>query len=313
MPVEQSIPVESSASAKQGITTADIGTDAFLEEIMTMQSKPENSNKAIAQIPKEESEEQEIKVEENGSDSNFEKSENENKEAEKLEKRFKDSQQMIGRQANELGQLRKQNTEMLEHLAAIKEQIAQKPVVAKDAPYYEKLISLPEEAIVGVLKSDYISKNQLNLAQNDELLLSQARILQTAARTANDMIQAKMKPVEEMAQQAKAQKAVLEADAAWHSQHPKVNEYREDMQAFINQAYPDPNAIQDRYAVAHMAYVWAEQKAAQNTITNSNDKRVIAARASDGGTRAAEVSRQAPVKKDALTSEIESSWAKIKF
>jgi hypothetical protein len=192
-----------------------------------------------------------------------------------LEKRFKDAQSMIGRQSNELGQLRKQSEIQAKQLADMQANMeADRKSKGQDAtPYYEKLLN----------NSPDVLAQQLNVSKE------QVETLQLAARIAKDIAKDEAKPFQQAAQEMALQKEVAKKDASWYGEHPDYKNRQPVMAKFLNKLYPDgPVAAGvDPWQAAHMAYEHAGEvmTAAQQTVVKQNDQRIVNGRSAEGSTR----------------------------
>jgi len=193
-------------------------------------------------------------------------------EAEPLDKRLKDAQSMIGRQANEIGQLRKTMEEFKKQQEAI-----QKPAKESEEPYYEKLVKASEDDIANLLIQDAQRKGE---SLEPYLAKQQAKTLKMTAQTQLDIVRDALKPIKEMAEQAEQAKLIAQKDAEWYATHPDFASRKDAITAFIKDAYPDGLNGVDPYIVAHTAYVYAGKLApvAKSNAEAENNKRIVNAR-----------------------------------
>jgi hypothetical protein len=231
---------------------------------------------------------QEVKEEVNSTEET--KVETSTSQNELIEKRFKDSQAMIGRQANEIGQLRKQVSAL---------EVDRKKTGEDAVPYYDKLINNNPDALSQEL---HISREQVD-------------VLQLAARMAKDIVKDTVRPFEKATQEMEIQKEIQKKDAAWYADHPEYKNRQPVMAKFLNKLYPNGPFAHgaDPWQAAHMAYEHAGEvmSSVQQNVTQQNDKRIVNARSSDGATRSGDANAALkPQQKalDAKTAEINKAF-----
>jgi len=252
----------------------------------------EESNEAKEGLLEEKAEE---KVEE--STEEVKGTQEENKiSSDPYEKRWKDSQAMIGKQSNEIGQLRKQMSEYQNQFETVRKQTQQ-----ENSPYYEKLMKASPDEVAKVL-GPILGDEFAGMSAK-----SQANMLQFVAKMSQDIIQDKIKPFEQMVQQNEQQKVLAVKDAEWYSTHPEYKARQSVMSQFIKDTYPDGPIAggADPYVVAHMAYEYAGKvinSTAQN-VEQQNNKRIVNARSADGSTRAVDASASLKQSKPTLDSK----------
>jgi hypothetical protein len=225
-----------------------------------------------------------------------------------IEKRWRDAQAMIGRQSNEIGQLRKKLDDAVKKMETPTEVQAQKP-------WYENLLNASEENIAQLLLKEAQAKGE----ELDPFLARQhARLLQTNAKMQLDIINDKLRPFEKVSEEMNRDRLVAQKDAEWKDAHPEHESRKQAMNEFIKAAYPDGLRIKndmgevigmraDPYEVAHMAYEYAGRisKSAQTTAETLNNQRIATGRslnAATQGTVPSQAITQKP-KLDALEAE----------
>lgn len=209
-----------------------------------------------------------------------------------IDKRLKDAQSFIGRQANELGTLRKQVADMMTKFEADRKQTGQ-----ESEPYYEKLMKASKEVI------------EEKIGQN----LSPAEIMQFTARMVKDMMDDKLKPLDQMVQQTAQQKEFAKKDTEWYGSHPEHKDRQDAMKKFIESAYPEGLNGADPYVVAHMAYEYVGKAGAtaQQSAQNQNDKRILNARSLSASAKGVVQQTKKQTVSDSKQAEIEKSWEQV--
>lgn len=219
-----------------------------------------------------------------------------------LDKRVKDAQSMIGRQGNEIGQLRKQNAELLEKLTEVAKNLQPK---VEEEPYYEKLRKASAEDVEKVLGP---------ILREDP-----ARLMQYVAQMTDDMLKDKLKPYQNLIEQAERTQQTAKLDKLWQKEHPGWEKRNPAIQEYIKKAYPNGlvddkgNYIADPYQVAHVAYVAAgdAMEKVTKTVDSENNKRIVAGRSASTATTSVPSSRKSQPKPDSKAAEVDRVWATV--
>ena len=232
---------------------------------------------------------------------------------ESTDKRVRDAQSMIGRQSNEIGQLRKQNTELMSKMNELANTFATKAEQqpTNEIPYYEKLLKASDEDVAKILEP-VLGSEYSNLDPK-----AQARMLQLIVKTTQDIVADRMKPFQQSLEMNEQQARVAQMDQQWKEAHPEHEARKQLMQAEIRRAYPDGlqdaqgKYIADPYQVAHMAYAAAGAKleSAKGKVEAENNKRIVAGRSSEHGTRSVTGTTKAqPKPVDPIKAEVNRVW-----
>jgi hypothetical protein len=228
-------------------------------------------------------------------------------QADTFEKRWRDSQAMIGRQSNEIGLLRKKQVELEQKLNTVQPEDSE--------PYYEKLVKASEDQIAQLLLKEAQDRNE---ELDPHLARQQARTLKTSARIQMDIVKDAMRPIQKISEDFERNKQIAQKDADWYKVHPEAAKRQQAMKQFIDSAYPDGLAMKneygevigmkaDPYVVAHMAYEYAGKviNTTQQTVENLENQRIAAGRSLNTATQGTVPGQsiQQPKKQDALTAE----------
>lgn len=232
------------------------------------------------------------------------------------EKRWRDSQAMIGRQSNEIGQLRKQ-------LSEIQKKVENPGNQEETERYYEKIAKMPEDDVAKLLIKDAANRDE----QIDPILAKQlARSMKASVQVQLDIVKDALKPIQEMTLKNEERRQIFKKDTEWYSAHPEHEKRQAVMKQFIDSAYPGGLEIRneynevigmkaDPYVVAHLAYEYAGKitSAAQQSVDNLNNQRIAAGRSLNTATQGAVQGQgTAPKPKlDALHAETERVFEQI--
>jgi hypothetical protein len=303
---ENSTPASTPATGTVDVAEL-VASENFMQDIMgalapgekvaqnvqeNVQEKAQENVAKIQEKQETKANEQQENVQDNVQDNEQKTEENKQAVDENLEKRLKDSQAMIGRQSNELGQLRKQVSEMQTTLEADRKNKGQDSI-----PYYEKLLTNTPEVLSEQLK----------------IPIDQVATLQMAARMAKDVAKDMVRPFEQIAQEAALQKEVAKKDGQWYADHPDYKNRQPIMAKFLNKVFPNGPVANgaDPWQAAHMAYEHAGEVMAsvQQTTTQQNDKRIVNARSLEGSNKGVQTNQLQSQSKplDAKAAEIDKA------
>lgn len=275
-------------------------SENFLQSVMNSMASGEAKEHPTTPLPEvnvekepeqeKETEKEEVKEEEKETEQETTQ-ETTPEKPEALEKRLKDSQAMIGRQANEVGELRKQVAELVKQQETLRKQTASPEAL----PYYEKLLrNTPED-----------------IARATGKTVEEATNIQIAAQAAKDMMTDKLKEVDQLIQQNKQQQAFAQREADFMASHPEFEARKPAIQQFIKSAYPDGDIKgADPFVVAHLAYEYAGKVSAtaQQSADKQNNKRIINARSQSTATSSVPSQTAKQKTLDPVDAEIKRVW-----
>lgn len=231
---------------------------------------------------------------------------------ETIDKRLKDSQAMIGRQSNEIGQLRKQLTEVQNTIAEPQKQ------ESKDVPYYEKLVNASDDQVAELLMKEAVNKNE---DLEPSMARQQARLLKTTAQMQMDIANDKLKEITKVSEKIAKQENIAKQDKQWYAAHPEYKNRKQIIDQYISAAYPEGVEIKNEfgevtgmktnpYDLAHAAYTHAGIVLASTgkNVEEQNNQRIAAGRSANASTRGTVPSQVVPTQppKDALIAETDS-------
>ncbi len=200
-------------------------------------------------------------------------------------KRLEDAQHWIGKQSNEIGELRQQIKAYQDVVNGLKGQFAevQKATAPKqEKPYWEALIEADENAVIQHLKR----QNPEDASFDEEEARRDTRTLKEVAKMTKSMIEHYLAPVTGIVNQVQEQKTLaVKEQEFWQG---KDTAKLPQMQHVLKQLYPDAASFfdvkskynLDPFAVANFAYTVASklpEKVAQE-VTKERDKQITSTR-----------------------------------
>jgi hypothetical protein len=226
---------------------------------------------------------------------------------------------MIGRQANEIGQLRKKLQELESHKSAP----SNGEQVEDSEPYYEKIVKASEDDLAQLLMKEAASRDE---HLDPVFAKQQARTIKATAKIQLDIVRDKLAPIQKLTEEIENKRIVAERDAAWYSEHPEHTKRQGAMKQFIDSCYPDGLAIKnevgqvvgwkaDPYTVAHLAYEYAGRVStnAQQAVSTAENQRIAAGRSLNAATQGTVPSKttQPKGKTDAIHAEVDRVFEQI--
>lgn len=231
----------------------------------------------------EQKDEKENSTAKEGNEDNAEESIKQEQNGDEWKTRYDEAQSFIGKQGNEIGELRKQTkllTEQLEGLVKLQQSSQQ-----EKAPYYQQLMEASEEELSKLLDQE---------ASDPENAKKEARFLKTAVKIANDMIADKLQPFQADREYADKVKTYQQRESDFLKDKQDWNAKKPYMKAFIDKIYggqiPDPLTNSDAYfAMAQAAYGAADMliSSAKSEVTKEDNRKTVAKRALNSGSSSA--------------------------
>ncbi len=185
-----------------------------------------------------------------------------------LQKRFQDAQKMIGKQGNEIGELRA-TVEALNKKLETTSKSVEAPNNNKK-PYWDVILEAKESELIGLLSETYKGSGN---EPDSETLRSQAWSLKTAAKMVSDMVDDKIKPLMQVLERQKVTDEYQQKAAEFSKEHPELDIRVPYMKAFIDKAYPNGVPADRHFEVAHLAYFAVEDIVAKAKTDAENQKK----------------------------------------
>ena len=198
--------------------------------------------------------------------------------------RIKDSQSMIGKQGNEIGELRKSNADLVAAVEALKGKIegtsTTEKEVEEDVPYWEKILSQSDEEILAGSDKELDDPEQAKQNLHD---------LKSMIKLAKDMVAHEIKPLVEMKTQVDQQSEHQKEITTFKKSHPELDNRVEQMDALADKVYPNgiPKGMSD-LAFADVMYnlvgaLPAQQNDVQkNAVDEMINKKILSTRNLNG-------------------------------
>jgi hypothetical protein len=155
-----------------------------------------------------------------------------NDEFETIKKRFQDAQSMIGKQGNEIGELRKQNEEMRQMVMSIQTTTNNNKT---EKPYYMVI----EEATADELAQSLKKSNGATDELNDDYWKGMAATLKSSVKIAKDIVSDYVKPFQPLVESNKAMREYQQKETEFLSERPDFSEYKNEIRTLMTQAYPE--------------------------------------------------------------------------
>ena len=198
--------------------------------------------------------------------------------------RLKDSQSMIGKQGNEIGELRKSNADLVAAVEALKGKVEGTSTTEKEVeegiPYWEKILSQSDEEILAGSDKELDDPEQAKQNLHD---------LKSMIKLAKDMVAHEIKPLVEMKTQVDQQSENQKEITTFKKSHPELDNRVEQMDALADKVYPNgiPKGMSD-LAFADVMYnlvgaLPAQQNDVQkNAVDEMTNKKILSTRNLNG-------------------------------